>query len=161
MDLYWFIPAFAKRRVGSECGTTEDEGTGGVISINIILYSAWKWSTESVSMLLIIFNELITDPLSRPRAGRLTHRAPGRYGSLVVAGRVEIAQLGSAVECSRSACKLEVEPAIPQPLHTPHQTVAVSLRSWLCSQCHPPESIAPQNVVSRHCTIDLGLRLQG
>lgn len=27
MDLYWFMPALAKSRVGSECGTTEDEGT--------------------------------------------------------------------------------------------------------------------------------------
>lgn len=27
IDLYWFIPALAKRRVGSEWGTTEEEGT--------------------------------------------------------------------------------------------------------------------------------------
>lgn len=27
MALYWFIPAFAKSKVGSERGTTEDEGT--------------------------------------------------------------------------------------------------------------------------------------
>ena len=117
--------------------------------------------TECVSVLLVIFNELITDPLSRPRAERLTHRARGRYGGLVVAGRIEIAQLGSAVECSRSACKLEVKPADLQPLRSPHQTVAVSLRSSLCSQCSHPEPVAPQNVVSRNSTIDLGLRLQG
>lgn len=28
IDLYWFMPALANKRVGSECGTTEDEGTG-------------------------------------------------------------------------------------------------------------------------------------
>lgn len=27
MDLYWFMPALANRRVGSEWGTTEEEGT--------------------------------------------------------------------------------------------------------------------------------------
>jgi len=27
IDLYWFMPALVKRRVGSERGTTEDEGT--------------------------------------------------------------------------------------------------------------------------------------
>jgi hypothetical protein len=31
IDLYWFMPALVKRRVGSERGTTEEEGTvGGV-----------------------------------------------------------------------------------------------------------------------------------
>lgn len=28
IDLYWFMPALANSRVGSERGTTEDEGTG-------------------------------------------------------------------------------------------------------------------------------------
>jgi hypothetical protein len=27
IDLYWFIPAFVKSSVGSDSGTTEDEGT--------------------------------------------------------------------------------------------------------------------------------------
>ena len=27
IDLYWFIPAFVKRSVGSDRGTTDDEGT--------------------------------------------------------------------------------------------------------------------------------------
>ena len=27
IDLYWFMPALAKSNVGSESGTTEDEGT--------------------------------------------------------------------------------------------------------------------------------------
>ena len=27
MDLYWFMPAFVNNRVGSESGTTEEEGT--------------------------------------------------------------------------------------------------------------------------------------
>lgn len=27
MDLYWFMPALANNKVGSECGTTDDEGT--------------------------------------------------------------------------------------------------------------------------------------
>lgn len=27
MALYWFIPALVKRRVGSLCGTTEEDGT--------------------------------------------------------------------------------------------------------------------------------------
>ena len=31
MALYWFIPAFANNRVGSERGTTEDDGTGSGI----------------------------------------------------------------------------------------------------------------------------------
>ena len=26
MDLYWFMPAFANKRVGSSWGTTDDEG---------------------------------------------------------------------------------------------------------------------------------------
>ena len=40
MDLYWFMPALAKRRVGSECGTTEDEGTVSCISTNAYLSQA-------------------------------------------------------------------------------------------------------------------------
>ena len=39
MDLYWFIPAFAKSKVGSECGTTEDEGTELRFSLNIKIYT--------------------------------------------------------------------------------------------------------------------------
>lgn len=37
MDLYWFMPALANKRVGSECGTTEDEGTVSCISTSICL----------------------------------------------------------------------------------------------------------------------------
>lgn len=39
MDLYWFMPALAKRRLGSECGTTEDDGTVGKVSLNIKVHS--------------------------------------------------------------------------------------------------------------------------
>ena len=35
MDLYWFMPALANKRVGSEWGTTEDEGTISCISTSI------------------------------------------------------------------------------------------------------------------------------
>ena len=35
MDLYWFMPALANRRVGSECGTTDDEGTANYISTSV------------------------------------------------------------------------------------------------------------------------------
>ena len=35
IDLYWFIPALAKSRVGSECGTTEEDGTINAVSTNI------------------------------------------------------------------------------------------------------------------------------
>jgi hypothetical protein len=30
MDLYWFIPAFANKRVGSDRGTTDEEGTAAL-----------------------------------------------------------------------------------------------------------------------------------
>jgi hypothetical protein len=32
MDLYWFIPAFVNSRVGSESGTTEEDGTAQKVS---------------------------------------------------------------------------------------------------------------------------------
>lgn len=35
IDLYWFIPAFANRRVGSECGTTEEDGTARLLVSHI------------------------------------------------------------------------------------------------------------------------------
>lgn len=42
MDLYWFIPAFVNSRVGSERGTTEEEGTvygfHGVSNMQIYIY---------------------------------------------------------------------------------------------------------------------------
>lgn len=40
MDLYWFIPALVNRRVGSEWGTTEDEGTVSFISASVHLSQA-------------------------------------------------------------------------------------------------------------------------
>lgn len=40
MDLYWFMPALANKRVGSECGTTEDEGTVSCISTSVFLSQA-------------------------------------------------------------------------------------------------------------------------
>ena len=40
MDLYWFMPALANRRVGSECGTTEDEGTVSYISTSVYMSQA-------------------------------------------------------------------------------------------------------------------------
>ena len=40
MDLYWFMPALANKRVGSECGTTEDESTVSCISNEICLSQA-------------------------------------------------------------------------------------------------------------------------
>lgn len=40
MDLYWFMPALANRRVGSECGTTEDEGTVCCVSTSVYLSQA-------------------------------------------------------------------------------------------------------------------------
>ena len=33
IDLYWFMPAFVKRSVGSDSGTTEDEGNYGSRSV--------------------------------------------------------------------------------------------------------------------------------
>jgi hypothetical protein len=32
MALYWFMPALVKRRVGSERGTTDEDGTGVVVN---------------------------------------------------------------------------------------------------------------------------------
>lgn len=40
IDLYWFMPALANRRVGSECGTTEDEGTVSCLSTSVYLSKA-------------------------------------------------------------------------------------------------------------------------
>ena len=40
MDLYWFMPALANRRVGSECGTTEDDGTVSCIRSSVYLSQA-------------------------------------------------------------------------------------------------------------------------
>lgn len=40
MDLYWFMPALANRRVGSECGTTDEEGTVSCISTRVFLSQA-------------------------------------------------------------------------------------------------------------------------
>lgn len=67
MDLYWFIPALVNNKVGSESGTTEDEGT--VKSVSDILI--WWWlralHTKSVAMLLFeVVDESAANFGSRP-----------------------------------------------------------------------------------------------
>ena len=49
IDLYWFIPALVKRSVGSERGTTEEDGT---VKMSVIVhFLTHVWCTERMSAL--------------------------------------------------------------------------------------------------------------
>jgi len=86
IDLYWFIPAFAKRRVGSACGTTEEDGTRNSLSINID-FQECGILTKLMPMIFEILDELITDTLGWPRARRVTRGAHNRPVQEVLACR--------------------------------------------------------------------------
>ena len=60
IDLYWFIPALANSKVGSECGTTEEEGTAHVISIIGTYERSETSATEFMSILLEELYECVT-----------------------------------------------------------------------------------------------------
>jgi hypothetical protein len=61
IDLYWFIPALVNSRVGSERGTTEEEGTNGQGVSQLILgprdigyFKGRKLPTKCVAMIFEI-----------------------------------------------------------------------------------------------------------
>jgi len=65
MDLYWFIPALVKSRVGSESGTTEDEGThSSQYDCPSNIY--FDIDTKSVPILLEILQKCVADLDRRP-----------------------------------------------------------------------------------------------
>ena len=57
MDLYWFMPALANSRVGSECGTTDDEGTFEDISTELQRSACWYRYTKFMSIFLEVLYE--------------------------------------------------------------------------------------------------------
>jgi hypothetical protein len=62
MDLYWFMPALVKRSVGSESGTTEEEGTGGGL-VTILAQGIgieWEKCTKGVTALLEVVEKLLS-----------------------------------------------------------------------------------------------------
>ena len=96
--------------------------------ILIQLPKAVEIITKSVPMIFEKLNKLIADPFGWPRAGSLTHGAHDGCGRPVFAGRVQIMRVRNVVESSRSASSLgEVEPAISQHRHSPHQAVDANL----------------------------------
>ena len=66
IDLYWFIPALANSKVGSEWGTTEEEGTVTRFS-NSIPDILGQMSTKSMAILL----EIVYESLSYSYGGPL------------------------------------------------------------------------------------------
>ena len=67
MGLNWFIPALAKRSVGSECGTTEEDSTGRLISTKERHTVSERLLTEFMAILLYEeFDECLTDEFGRP-----------------------------------------------------------------------------------------------
>ena len=81
MDLYWFIPAFANSNVGSESGTTDEEGTGEeTYQLQISRNRPFKL-TECMPILLKIVNKCFANSNSVPamiiRQGRRHAKVPG------------------------------------------------------------------------------------
>ena len=80
MDLYWFMPALAKSKVGSECGTTDEEGTVDRISANIRAFKP-RLYTECMLLLLEVVDERFPHPhgrplLCRPHLGQCSAKPP-------------------------------------------------------------------------------------
>lgn len=68
MALYWFIPAFVKSKVGSERGTTEDEGTRDSTVRYATDYgeSRDRVQTKGMFILLKVLQERFTHPVCGP-----------------------------------------------------------------------------------------------
>ena len=60
MDLYWFIPALVNRSVGSESGTTEEDGTAQRISLDRFVLRIAKVHTKRVAILLEVIQERVS-----------------------------------------------------------------------------------------------------
>ncbi len=60
MDLYWFMPAFANSSVGSESGTTDDDGTMDQTSAVALHHGAIMMLTESVTILFKVLQECVS-----------------------------------------------------------------------------------------------------
>jgi hypothetical protein len=63
--LYWFIPAFVKSRVGSDRGTTEDDGTGPWSGLRLNRFYNLG-PTKSVAILLEVIQEGLANAYSAP-----------------------------------------------------------------------------------------------
>ena len=68
IGLNWFMPALAKRRLGSACGTTEEDLTGRWISTKPDIYLPGDIHlTEFMAMLVLKeLEERLADMLGRP-----------------------------------------------------------------------------------------------
>jgi len=67
IDLNWFMPALVKRRVGSDRGTTEEEGT--VLKLSVRLWPArasFHAPTKRVTIFLEVVQERVSDAHSVP-----------------------------------------------------------------------------------------------
>ncbi len=119
MDLYWFIPALAKSRVGSECGTTDEEGTVFEISTNIKSIRSIPL-TKSMSIFLEEINESIPDTHSGPLLRR-TH--PNHLlADKSCSGRVAQGKRRPCVESARK--RVTQSSATLSHLHSSHQASA-------------------------------------
>jgi hypothetical protein len=65
MDLYWFMPALVNRRVGSERGTTDEDGT---VPICKLYYGQHQFvpRTECMAILLEVVQEGLSNAAGRP-----------------------------------------------------------------------------------------------
>jgi hypothetical protein len=69
MDLYWFIPALVNRRVGSDKGTTDDDGTARQHSLTTVVAPQERRGqkhTKRVALLLEIIEKSVSNLDGRP-----------------------------------------------------------------------------------------------